>query len=520
MATYLWAERGGKIVEAEYNRNADSLTSEQVYSELVDALNAFGNNATCTKVSDYYNEVYDVSLSNEGRILNALICIKEMTPGGRSNLNDEQRIQQKSKHLSYAYGELVKGKIAINLGVYKRDGETIFCAWKLKETTASSPDTPISKQIKIHTIAQAMRDGFAQQEKDRGELVCAFRKEFIFFYIKNAQWIHDGKVNELVNHTPPIKASNQLPDHLKDKYNRIVFGSPGTGKSYRINAECKKYFDPDHYERITFHPQYSYAHFVGTYKPITTPEGNIVYKYVPGPFIRVLVKALQKPNEYYLLIIEEINRANVAAVFGDVFQLLDRKNGISEYPIETSEDLRSYLSEILGSGSEEFSKLYIPPNMYIWATMNSADQGVFPMDTAFKRRWDFEYIDINEGSSLIEKQQVEVSNLGYKVYWDKLRREINKILSERCKINEDKLIGPFFLGLNIFEDTQKFNEAFKNKLLMYLYEDAAKHHRRELFSGCDSVTFSSVCEAYDKQGEAIFGLSLRLETKSEAQQET
>lgn len=127
------------------------------------------------------------------------------------------------------------------------------------------------------------------------------------------------------------------------EYNRIVFGAPGTGKSYRLKKDIQKLLNlGGDFERVTFHPDYSYANFVGTYKP--TMNGNdISYKYVPGPFMRVYKEALNNPKEPHVLVIEEINRANVAAVFGDIFQLLDRdENGLSEYPIEASEDIKQY----------------------------------------------------------------------------------------------------------------------------------------------------------------------------------
>ena len=181
--------------------------------------------------------------------------------------------------------------------------------------------------------------------------------------------------------------------------NKIIFGAPGTGKSYKLNKDMEELLNNGgSYERVTFHPDYSYASFVGTYKPVPEKDddGNdiITYKYVPGPFMRLYVKAMKsaqsdKPKPH-LLIIEEINRASVAAVFGDIFQLLDRKNNISEYPIQTSEDMRYYLASELGDDPEFYNQIKLPDNMFLWATMNSADQGVFPMDTAFKRRWTFE----------------------------------------------------------------------------------------------------------------------------------
>lgn len=310
---------------------------------------------------------------------------------------------------------------------------------------------------------------------------------------------------------------------LNFPYNRILFGAPGTGKSHKLEIEKNQF--SENYERVTFHSNYSYAQFVGTYKPVPMNR-EITYKFVPGPFTRTLVKAM-KTGIPQLLIIEEINRANIAAVFGDVFQLLDRHNGVSQYPIETSEDMREHLAselepDFLSCEDEiekrnmidKYQKIVIPNNMYIWATMNSADQGVFPMDTAFKRRWEFEYIGINDGSDAIQTYCVTLPS-GKHVSWDILRKEINSILLKSCKVNEDKLIGPFFLGLSALESDERFNEIFKSKLLMYLFEDAARQHRKLVFSGCDASTYSNVCKAYDDIGEEIFGIDLQDEGQEE-----
>ena len=138
-----------------------------------------------------------------------------------------------------------------------------------------------------------------------------------------------------------------------------------------------------------------------------------------------MVKALDKPSEPFLLIIEEINRANVAAVFGDIFQLLDREEDYtSRYPIDASLDAQKYLKSEL---KKSFDQIEIPGNMFIWATMNSADQGVFPMDTAFKRRWDFKYFGINENEK--EINQIKVTLHDKEIYWNKLRKVINKELT-------------------------------------------------------------------------------------------
>ena len=303
-----------------------------------------------------------------------------------------------------------------------------------------------------------------------------------------------------------------------ESLNLIRFGAPGTGKSYEIN----KFFKEPGWsskERVTFHPDYSYANFVGAYKPYMKAankdeEQKITYAFVPGPFTRVLVNALRDPKGKHLLVIEEINRANTAAVFGDIIQLLDRgKNGESEYAISPSQDLAKFLREALKQPKKNddawwwltteplaekevegtIRNLKIPSNMYLWATMNSADQGVFPMDTAFKRRWSFEYVGIDAGQGAVKGELAGE--------WNKLRQAINGQLVKALKVNEDKCMGPFFLSEGDL-DKAAFLKVFKSKVLMYLFEDAARQKRSAMFAdGRD--TLSEIFAAVKKK-EKVF----------------
>lgn len=321
----------------------------------------------------------------------------------------------------------------------------------------------------------------------------------------------------------------------KYERNRIVFGAPGTGKSFKLKEDSEKLLEAGSgkLERVTFHPDYTYAQFVGTYKPVSNENGDIRYKFVPGPFMRVYVEALQSGRtgepQPHLLLVEEINRARVTAVFGDIFQLLDRdENGVSEYEIQSTEDIRKYLAEELGGTPDKYQKLKLPNNMFIWATMNSADQGVFPMDTAFKRRWDFQYIGINDSEDKLKtsdgKEYVipvgKDENRKY-IRWNILRKGINEILTDECRVNEDKLLGPFFLSKNLLanavrdaEKEELFVKAFESKVIMYLFEDVMKMSPEKIFKGHFKANgkkiYSEICRSFEKDGIGVFDLDLEV----------
>lgn len=324
------------------------------------------------------------------------------------------------------------------------------------------------------------------------------------------------------------ETASKMDDTLP--HNWIIFGAPGTGKSFHIETNRKGFHK---YERVTFHPSYTYAQFVGTYKPkpiykehgassrysiirpsdtdLLTTHGSadynniysiqnepyVTYEFVPGPLLRVLASAINDfengIDNNYLLIIEEINRANVASVFGDIFQLLDR-NGIgeSEYRIDIPEEMKEYLT----SKGTSIEQLYFPPNFFIWATMNSADQGVFPMDTAFKRRWTFEYIDIDNGEEEINKYMVQISPFG-DINWNIFRKALNKRLSD-LDVKEDKMIGPFFISKSDLEKPDRFQKSLKSKLLMYLYEDVFKHGRKSEFFTQEAKFYSNALKLYQQ----------------------
>lgn len=299
-----------------------------------------------------------------------------------------------------------------------------------------------------------------------------------------------------------------------EPYNLIIYGAPGTGKSYELNKRVKTLF-PDKVlkTRITFHPSYNYRNFVGNYKPsplykdtgvdmYSSKQSNdlemrrepvIDYVFEPGPFIQSFLKAYHNPNHNFVLIIEELNRANAPAVFGELFQLLDREaDGRSTYSVRLEEAAMKYLRDN-GVNDAEIS---IPRNLYLWATMNNADQGVLPLDAAFKRRWSFEHIGLNDN----EGEAKGYINFKFipkekQLKWNDFRKHLNTYLIEALKIHEDKLIAPFFLSEHELND----ENAIKNKLLLYLKEDVLKY-KDGLFK---AQTFSQICESYNK-GEIVF----------------
>lgn len=388
----------------------------------------------------------------------------------------------------------------------------ILALWLFRFESFYSKDTMVNEMIKF------LSSNYSSNLIDSinlNESACQNKIKDLLLDVSTSEDFHEISEEDIIKNENSISAvSLPLPR------NRIIFGAPGTGKSHLLEQQRKTYFNDEHYERVTFHPNYSYSQFVGAYKPVTkSADGkeDITYSFVPGPFVRVLAKAVTNPSENFLLVIEEINRANVAAVFGDVFQLLDRdEDGKSEYPIDASEDLKKHLDE---SGVPlENGKIAIPANMYIWATMNSADQGVMPLDAAFKRRWEFEYIGIDENENQVTDYEIpNPQNLGGTfdfVRWNNFRKALNKKLKNLpgASVNEDKLLGPFFISKRSLEmaktHAEDFIRLFKSKVLMYLYEDVCKMNPSALFSGITAggrLHYSDVCAAFDEKGLEIFG---------------
>ncbi len=318
----------------------------------------------------------------------------------------------------------------------------------------------------------------------------------------------------------------------KDTFNKnlqqIYYGAPGTGKSHTIKDQTAEANKSGHVIRTTFHPDSDYSTFVGCYKPTTievpmrdvtgkvirengedVTETRIVYEFVRQAFLEAYINAWKlyadakegdQPQHQYL-IIEEINRGNCAQIFGDLFQLLDRNPmGFSDYPIKADNDMRKQLEKAFKglsiAGKEEINDLFdgkdvvakvlngeellLPNNLYIWATMNTSDQSLFPIDSAFKRRWDWKYVPISNAG---KNWRIEVNGKQYD-WWDFLEK-INEKIGEATH-SEDKKLGYFFCKAD--EEGIISAEKFVDKVIFYLWNDVFKDFIEEgdnIFKGSD-----------------------------------
>lgn len=357
---------------------------------------------------------------------------------------------------------------------------------------------------------------FKDYEVEEGDVVCLERSYVngvqtytLTFFGPNQVQVSPACFTIIQNVNDSEKVYPLTTLRVEGPLQQIFFGAPGTGKSHTINQMCAEY---ENY-RTTFHPDTDYAAFVGSYKPITVRvpvygiqgtklrdeegktilEDRIVYRYIFQSFLKAYIAAWrEQQNENpkpVFLIIEEINRGNCAQIFGDIFQLLDRNEaGFSDYPIVADDDLAQELRRVLGDfnivSAEKINALYkggkdvvaqvksgshllLPSNLYVWATMNTSDQSLFPIDSAFKRRWDWKYIKIKNAE---KDYRITFSN-GNQYDWWQFISAINAEIEGGEIQQEDKKLGYFFAKAF---DGKISAETFVSKVLFYLYNDVFK----------------------------------------------
>ena len=340
--------------------------------------------------------------------------------------------------------------------------------------------------------------------------------------------------------------NENLSSYIKNFSQIIYYGVPGCGKSHSIDTETND-LPEEQKIRVVFHPEYTNADFIGQVLPKVI-SGDVKYEFKPGPFTKILYRAFHNPDKKYYLIIEEINRGNAAAIFGDVFQLLDRiekgdepvtlnsntfKVGWSKYFVE-NDFINNYLRSPVEYSDEGFTEehdqktvnfadtitftentgIRQPPNLSLLATMNTSDQNVFTLDNAFQRRWDMELV-----KNVVDKEKVDKNGIKHgkiqmeatitvanqKITWEHFQQTINAVIGEKSNEGglssmEDKRLGCWFVKA---ENGAISKEIFANKVLKYLWDDAFKFCHQEVFDS-DIKNFEELQKRFLEIGFDIF----------------
>lgn len=428
---------------------------------------------------------------------------------------------------------------AIILGFYVYEhkdslSDTVVVAWPIEEEK-NYPKNP-SLRVNMRTDIQVAKNTGYYVDKVTGKNLVVFRPEFIYHYIENYKNLQYSSA-PAVHPEESTGEDNTTKDRLTTGCNVLLYGVPGSGKSWTIEHEyCKP---GSVVERLVFHPDYTYSDFIGQILPAVAEDGQVSYKFTPGPFTNILREAYNNPGKEYILIIEEINRGNAPAIFGEVFQLLDRKVEIRDidddgFPVGTSEYgiTNMNIAEEMYGKDRKTEKVRIPSNLSIIGTMNTSDQNVFTLDTAFQRRWDMRLIEndfANVDSSLADAEILDTT-----VTWRNFCVEINRIVvgnSARMTSAEDKRLGAYFVHLRdlkfndamgdlkeydalckkeskgtltpeektqiaVIRDAMRQNRKFPEKVIKYLWDDAFKFNREVIFEVTEYQSLEQVIRAF------------------------
>lgn len=430
-----------------------------------------------------------------------ILRIGDQTPDGKVQIVDKDRlcyvVRQVSKE-SYGIRTISKKLLAEYIDYFRQ------------HPTASSDDA--RRALSGHTDVDRFEYGYTATLMKMAKMVLE----------PSANLIHD------TTSVLPFAQRSTLP--LIDSLQQITYGAPGTGKSHGINTLLKT----TNHVRTTFHPDSDYASFVGAYKPTMVKQEKrssydvldndnkheeeeiIAYKFVPQAFIKSYVSAWRNYPKETVLVIEEINRGNCAQIFGDLFQLLDRTdNGFSCYPIDADADIEQYLcgelkgilpnegdvSEINNLFSKNYpdgiveqikngKKLLLPNNLYIWATMNTSDQSLFPIDSAFKRRWDWKFVKISDAH---KNWTIHFGDEACD--WWEFIKQMNKIIAKETS-SDDKKLGYFFCKPTNEDEDFINEERFVGKVLFYLWNDVFKDGETKYFKVTDNPDDEPTFEAF------------------------
>ena len=389
-------------------------------------------------------------------------------------------------------------KKTISQDIELQDDTLILRTERLKDFSTSLTNEPYYFAINAYpAVILAKKEGYKIDSSD--------------FEKKLAAGKSNKNIQAFVRFLKGLKAAN-FPQRSKiiiDPLQRIYYGAPGTGKSNEIKLMTGNgTFSKNYTLRTTFHPDSDYSSFVGAYKPIWNGE-KIIYVFRPQSFLRAYIEAWKHPEHNVALVIEEINRGNCAQIFGDIFQLLDReRTGLSKYPIEADIDMQNYLKgEFVNIESiytedqiQAINKYYanhydtafddikngiiltLPKNLSLLATMNTSDQSLFPMDSAFKRRWEWQYMPIKNAH---KNWKIQLDNSHELIDWWEFLNRINMVISD-LTTSEDKQLGYFFCQSDEYQIKPNEDENaqpdlitakhFVGKVIFYLWNDVFKDY--------------------------------------------
>lgn len=404
-----------------------------------------------------------------------------------------------------------------HLGIYKKALET-------NDAVDVSGDAEAKGPLRI--LKSLLADGlnsYLDYSNGVATIKANYQNELESYHKRVETFLMLSATKFIISNNVDIKINGVLYHHFENNRlttgtNVLLYGVPGSGKSWTIKHEyCS---DENRMERLVFHPDYTYSDFIGQILPDVT-DGSVSYKFTPGPFTSILKKAYEDPENEYFLIIEEINRGNAPAIFGEVFQLLDRKTKIDPkhddgYPIGTSEYgiTNTNVAKIIYGDATQ--KVRIPSNLSIIGTMNTSDQNVFTLDTAFQRRWSMRMIESTFDH--VEETFKNHKILDTTITWEGFCSAINTtILTKNARItsSEDKRMGPYFIQISDLEydereDDDSVSEAerikarqhnclFAEKVIKYLWDDAFKFSRGDIFRMENYTSLEQVIKHFSMQ---------------------
>lgn len=424
---------------------------------------------------------------------------------------------------------------------YAEENKLKFFCLGVKDENLKFKNYVVSIEADIHTVLKVSglengrRSGSGTQLNipsdliPNGNLVRAKSNKFdIFFsvidksYLQNYLEIFDNRLFQFINSgSKEFSGEQESSTGSKMNFSQIIYyGVPGSGKSHKIDEETKTLSD-EQKMRVVFHPEYTNADFVGQILPVIEEGSGVRYAFKPGAFTKILIEALKNPSKPYYLIIEEINRGNAAAIFGEIFQLLDRgSNGWSSYCIMNDDinyEIRKSVPELNWS---ENTGIRLPPNLSLLATMNTSDQNVFTLDNAFQRRWDMQLVP-NECAD-DNQMEATITVKDQKISWKDFQQTINSVIGEKSNEGglssmEDKRLGCWFVKA---ENKEIKADVFANKVLKYLWDDAFKFYHQEIF-GAEIKNFEELQKSFFEKGFAVFSdaCGLKIEKTSDGHAE-